>query len=185
MTAALFEFPTLTTPRLLLRELTSADADRLFEIHSNADAMRWFGNDPMPDRQHAVKFIAGLSADRSPSGHLRWALTDKAEPDVLLGSCGLFSWTPHNHSCKVGYELHPEAQGQGLMTEALREVLEWGFEVRELNRIVANIHADNAPSRTLAERLGFVEEGLQRQDGYWGGRYHDLLLYSLLRDDYS
>lgn len=171
---------------MVLRELTIADADRLFEIHANAEAMRWFGNDPMPSRQNAVDFIQRLAAGRSnAAAHIRWALCDnQSEEQPLYGTCGLFRWDANGRTCTLGYELHPEAQGQGLMTEALREVIAWAFEVREVNRITADIHPANEPSLGLAGRIGFVEEGLQRQAGYWGGRHHDLILCSLLRDDW-
>jgi ribosomal-protein-alanine N-acetyltransferase len=85
----------------------------------------------------------------------------------------------------VGYELTRSAWGEGFMTEALSTVLRWGFRHMDLNRVEAQVHPDNEPSRALLRRLGFVEEGRMREAGYWQGQYHDLLQYSLLRRQFA
>jgi ribosomal-protein-alanine N-acetyltransferase len=54
-----------------------------------------------------------------------------------------------------------------------------------LNRIEAQVHPENAASLKLLRRLGFVEEGRQRQAGFWWGGHHDLVQLSLLRHEYS
>ena len=102
----------------------------------------------------------------------------------LIGSCGLFSWNRQWRKCTVGYELSPEAIGQGLMTEALHAILDWGFMQMQVNRIDAQIHPDNDRSIKLARKLGFVEEGRLREIAWWGSRHHDMLQFSLLRREW-
>jgi hypothetical protein len=58
------------------------------------------------------------------------------------------------------------------------------FMEMELNRVEAQVHPGNAPSLRVLRRLHFVEECRLRQGGYWAGQYHDLLQYSLLREDW-
>lgn len=178
------EFPVLETPRLLLREIVPADAPALFAIHGNAERMRWFGADPLPDVAAAARLVdifAGWRKLANPG--TRWGLQLKGG-GALIGSCGLFSWNRGWRKCSIGYELDAASEGQGLMREALAAMLDWGFAEMQLNRIEAQVHPQNEASLKLAAGLGFVQEGRLRQLGYWGGQYHDMLQLSLLRCDH-
>jgi ribosomal-protein-alanine N-acetyltransferase len=174
------EFPTLETPRLHLREITDSDAPALFAIHSNAGHMQWFGSDPLTDLNGAlelVKLFAGWRQQANPG--TRWGIELKDRPG-LVGTCGLFGWNRGWSKCTLGYELSPEATGQGLMREALEAVIPWGLAAMKLNRIEALVHERNAASLGLLARLGFVQEGRLRQVAFWNGQHHDMLQLSLL-----
>ena len=177
-------FPVIQTQRLLLRELTLDDAPRLFDIHGNADAMRYFGTDPLKESHEAEKLIAKFAALRDgPNPGVRWALVAR-ETGELLGTCGLFGWNREWHRCLMGYELAESSRGQGYMGEALRAAIAWGFAEMQLNRFEVLIHPDNEPSLRLAQRLGFRREGLLREVARWGGAFHDLMQLSLLRREW-
>ncbi len=178
------EFPTLSTPRLRLREIVAADVPALFAIHSDDAAMRWFGTDPLLTLADAEKLVETFAAWRTlPNPGTRWGITH-ATGGPLIGSCGLFKWNRGWRSCTLGYELDRAAWGQGLMHEALSAALAWGFAHMALNRVEAQVHPENVASINRLEALGFVREGLLRQAGFWRGEYRDLLQYALLRSDY-
>lgn len=178
------DFPTFETPRLLLRELVATDAPALFAIHGDADAMRWYGADPMIDVRQAQKLIEIFAGWRAmPNPGVRWG-TQSRSSGQLIGTCGLFKWNRGWKTCTVGYELARTARGAGLMAEALSAALTWGFEYMQLHRIEAQIHPENAASLKLAHALGFVQEGRAREAGFWQGRHHDLLQFGLLRQDW-
>lgn len=178
------DFPTLETPRLRLREIVAADAPALFAIHGDADAMRWFGTDPLTELAQAEAMVRGFALWRTLANPgTRWGIERKSDGQ-LVGSCGLFRWDRHWQSCVIGYELGKAAWGSGLMFEALSAVLGWGFEHMALNRVQAQVHPDNAASLAVLRRLGFVQEGHQREAGFWLGRHHDLQLLALLRRDW-
>lgn len=178
-------FPTLETPRLLLREITITDAPALFAIHSDAEYMRWFGSDPIPDEAAAVSLVETFASWRKLANPgTRWGLQLKTGTE-LIGTCGLFNWHRSWKKCALGYELASEWQSLGLMGEALSCILDWGFAQMALNRVEAQIHPQNHPSLKLAASLGFVAEGRLREAGYWGGQHHDLLLYALLYHEHA
>ena len=178
-------FPSLTTLRLTLREIVPTDAASLLAIHGDREAMRWFGNDPIASLAEAEKMVQTFAGWRQPPVlGTRWAI-ERNQDRRLIGTCGLFRWNRNWKSCTVGYELARDAWGDGLMTEALVAALPWGFESMALNRIEAQVHPENAASLKLLRRLGFVEEGRQRQAGFWWGGHHDLVQLSLLRHEYS
>lgn len=177
-------FPHLQSARLELREIVPADAPALFAIHSDVDAMRWFGTDPLSDITQAEKLVETFASWRkTPNPGTRWAIVERGGHQ-LLGTCGLFKWNRAWRSCTLGYELGRSARGKGFMHEALSSVLAWGFEHMALNRIEAQIHPENDASIRLATRLSFVPEGRLREAGFWLGAYRDLIQFSLLRAEY-
>jgi ribosomal-protein-alanine N-acetyltransferase len=178
------DFPTIETQRLVLREIIHSDAPDLFAVHGDPDSMKWFGGDPIADEAAAVKLIDIFAGWRNmPNPGTRWGIQIKGQTN-LLGTCGLFAWNRGWRKCTVGYELNPRARGYGYMHEALRACLSWGFENMQLNRVEAQVHPDNIASLRSVERLGFTREGLLLQLGFWGGQFHDMYQYSLLRQDW-
>lgn len=180
-------FPVLTSARLRLRELLPVDAPALFAIHGDAEAMRWFGSDPLQSLAEAERMVEVFAGwRRLPNPGTRWGL-ERLSDGALIGSCGLFNWNRAWRRCTLGYELARAAQGQGLMAEALCAVLAWGFDAVRgmgLNRVEAMIHPNNRPSLRLVESLGFRREGLLREVAFWGGRHEDLEMYALLARDH-
>lgn len=178
------DFPTLRTARLHLRQIVDADAARLFELHGDPVLMRWFGSDPLARPEDALALVRAFASWRAlPNPGTRWGIERRDRPG-LVGSVGLFSWNRQWRKCSVGYELAADAQGQGLMREALQAVIDWGLAQMGLNRIEAQVHPDNAASLGLLARLGFQVEGLQREVAFWGDRHHDMVLLSLLARDW-
>lgn len=172
-------FPTLHTQRLRLRRIVPADTDALFAIHSDAHWMQWYGVEPVTRRAQAEQ-LAQLFAGWFAAGTgFRWGL-ERKDDNRLIGTCGLFRWNKSWHNCVIGYEIARDCQRRGYMFEALREVIDYGFDAMELHRIQAETHPDNAASIALATRLGFRFEGVHREQAFWSGRFHDLNCYSLL-----
>ncbi len=177
-------FPTLKTPRLLLREIVADDAEALFAIHGDAERMKWYGNDPLPDRDAAATLVNKFASARElENPGTRWGIEIKGQPG-LVGTCGFFLWNRGWRKCTLGYELARTAEGKGYMTEALRAVIAWGWSDMALNRIEAEVHPENSNSIALLERLGFVVEGRLRQVGFWSGNFHDMLQTALLHQEW-
>jgi ribosomal-protein-alanine N-acetyltransferase len=179
-------FPTLVTPRLLLRQIIPSDAPALFANHGNAAAMPLFGSDPLTELAQAHTLIETFEAARNwPNPGIRFAITLKAQPERMLGSCGIFKQNRAWHSAILGYDVALELRGRGIGSEAVSAVLDWAFVALKLNRIEAQVHPENIASMRLLTRLGFLREALQREAGFWDGRYQDLVLMGLLQRDWQ
>ncbi len=177
-------FPELQTPRLRLRQLQPSDAEAMFAILSDEAVTRTFGLERFTLVEEAAQRIRAINAGFQKQASIRWALV-RPEDDVLIGTCGYVYWKrPHRHAA-VGYELARAFWRQGYMTEALTAVLHFGYTQMKLHRIEALVMPENTPSIQLLHRLGFREEGLLRQYGYWNGRFHDLLVLSLLQPEWQ
>lgn len=178
------DFPILKTARLTLRELTKQDAPVLLEIHGDADAMKWFGSDPITRIDQAEQLVELFASWRNaPSPGIRWGIEDSTAN--LIGTCGLFKWNRSWKSCSIGFELAQAAQRKGFMKEAIIACIRWGLAHMQLNRIDALVHPDNARSLVLLQSIGFVCEGTLRQAGFWKNSHHDLNQLSLLHSEFN
>jgi ribosomal-protein-alanine N-acetyltransferase len=85
---------------------------------------------------------------------------------------------------EIGYDLEKASWKQGIMTEALRAMLQYGFGQMGLNRVEALVYVENEASIHLLERLGFQKEGLLRQYFRRGDTHYDHWLLSLLKAEW-
>ena len=177
------EFPVLVTPRLKLRTISQQDADALFEIHSDAETMRWYGVDPITRQSEAMRLADLFSGWFVAGSGFRWGL-ERLEDGRLIGTCGLFRWNRSWRNCVTGYELARDCHGQGYMREALAAILDYGFDEMGLHRVQAEAHGSNEGSIGLAKRMGFQLEGVHREQAFWNGSFHDLHCYSLLAPEW-
>ena len=176
-------FPTLTTERLLLHELLPADAADVFIFRSDPEVQK-FNAEPMQHLSEAHAFIEEIRSKQAAQEELMWAVTFH-EKNAVVGLIGFGYWNRYHHRAEVGYDLAHAYWGQGLASEAVKTIIDFGFQRMHLNRIEAGTIADNLRSVRLLERLGFRREGTRR--GYSledDGTYHDSAMYGLLRCEY-
>ncbi|QLE59442.1 GNAT family N-acetyltransferase [Nostoc sp. TCL26-01] len=175
-------FPQLTTKNLILRETTLADAPAVFQIFADDEVTKYHDLDTATSVDQA-KFLIERRAERFQNQQgIRWGIARK-EDNLIIGSCGYS--IKNRYQAEIGYELARTYWRKGLMTEALSEIIKWGFQQLDLNRIEAFVLPENNASIKLLENLQFVEEGLLREYGFWKGKFHNLQVFSLLKRDYS
>ena len=176
-------FPVLQTDRLLLREFQSQDVAVVFEIFRREDVNRYVGGELMQSITEAEERVkTRLNLFRDGMG-VRWAITLLENPTRLIGSCGYFNLRRGTETREMGYELHPDYWNRGLVTEALRAVLNFAFSTESpahVHRMEAIVIPETIPSIRVLEKLGFQLEGIRREFGYWKGSYQDVCLYALL-----
>ncbi len=102
----------------------------------------------------------------------------------VAGALSVVHFSPANRKCELGYWLREDLQGQGLMTQACAAFIAYLFRGRQWNRIELYVAADNGKSLAVAERLGFTREGTLRQALYLHGRYWDMTVWSVLREEW-
>jgi ribosomal-protein-alanine N-acetyltransferase len=181
------KFPEIRTRRLILRQPTMKDAEWYFE-HFSRPEMVWGGGEPGPKDMNAAreelrKHMVDLYRERLG---FRWLVTLKRDGRPI-GSLGFYKWAPHaSYQAEMGYDLAKEYWGEGIMSEAMKAVIDFGFERMELNRIEVFIMPRNKRSIKLVRNLGFKREGLLRQRYYDEfGHFTDDVLFSMLRSDWK
>jgi ribosomal-protein-alanine N-acetyltransferase len=178
-------FPVLETERLLLREITIADAANLFLFFSDPQVMRFYDCEALASLEEAIGLIQRFADWFDRQNGFRWGIALKAEPATLIGTCGLFAWHKPYRIATLGYELTQPYWRRGIMSEAASELPAYGFSVLDLNKIRALVVPDNIASAKLLERLKFQKEGVMRQAQFVNGKYDDLIAFGLLREEWT
>jgi ribosomal-protein-serine acetyltransferase len=103
--------------------------------------------------------------------------------DALVG---ILDYRLHgrSRSVELGYWLDAAMQGKGIVTQACRTMVRYAFEEQQVHKVVISCATDNPRSRAVAERLGFVQEGILRQADRLHDRYVDMVFYGLLKDEW-
>jgi ribosomal-protein-alanine N-acetyltransferase len=177
-------FPVLETPRLLLRELTIHDAEAVFRIRGDYQVTIYNTGEPYTKLDQAISLIESVREGFEAGLELRWGITLKPNP-LVIGMCGFNYWLRDHYRGSVGYDMARAYWGKGLMPEALHAIIHFGFERMALNRVEADVLAENNASVRVLEKLGFSHEGTLRERDFERGAFRDLLLYGLLRRDYE
>ena len=178
------DIPELTTPRLVPRPFRPGDVDDVFEYARDPEWAEFLLEVvPQPyTRRNAEEFIAGRML--APGSEFSWAI-------VLEGACagGITLGVDSEHqNGDFGYSLAKAHWGRGLMAEAARAVVDWGFAERGLHRISSNADVRNRRSWRVMEKLGMRREGLfrsHRKDPGPGSQRIDTVHYSLLREEWQ
>ena len=120
--------PELTDEHALLRAHRPSDADRIVEQCRDPESLQWTTVPRPYGPEDAREFLALIEAQwNDPGGDRYWAVTDANDPDHPY--LGTIDARPRAHgTMEVGFGLHPEARGRGLMASALRLVCQWWFE---------------------------------------------------------
>ncbi|HUW24474.1 MAG TPA: GNAT family protein [Patescibacteria group bacterium] len=105
--------------------------------------------------------------------------------DKLIGCIGLHDINKNSRRASIGYWLAAEYQGKGIMTKAVRNLINFGFKKLDLNRIGLGAGKENLKSRAIAERLGFTQEGTLRKYEFIDGRFVDHVVYSILQEEWK
>lgn len=176
--------PRLATERLVLRELRPSDA---VAVATGAGDRRV--------AQHLIQVPSPYPialARRWVTHRIEWwqlgrgvtlAVELAAEPDALLGTVSLRHHV-RDRRAELGYWLAAPAWGCGFATEAARAVVDFGFRELQLARVHAQVLAGNRSSMRVLDKLGMVNEGIQRQHLSKSRRLQDVVLYGLLRDEW-
>ena len=172
------ELTHLTTQRLQLRPVRMADAPVMFAYMSDPAVAKWLSGQAQTDISQTENGIKNyFLAD--PTG--KWALT-RQDDDTLMGTIDL-RVDEHNRTAEIGYVLAPEFQGNGYVTEATAALVEVSFTKLALGRVWIGHDVLNARSAGVPQRLGFVREGILRNDHFQQGLWRDTVIWSKIPTD--
>lgn len=175
------EFPELETKNLKLRKILLSDQKDIFSIRSDPEAMKYFGKHPFKTAAEATGFIYSvINAFQNKEG-IRWGITLKPS-DKLIGSAGIWRIDRKHFRGEIGYELLPAFWNNGIMSEALTEIVKFGFEKMNLHSIEANTDPQNISSTKLLEKIGFKKEGELKESFFFNDKFYDNIIYSILKE---
>lgn len=103
----------------------------------------------------------------------------------IVGRIGMHHINRQNNIGEIGYWLANGLQGRGIVTKCCKALIDHGFTALHLNRIELKCAVDNDKSKGIAEKLQFTQEGILRQAEWLNGKFIDLYLYALLKEDWK
>jgi len=183
---AFTDFPVIETGRLFLTELVAEDAEAYHEQQKAAldlsDGVFWQYGFETASADKASKSFEFAHNAWLKKGRIKWGVRLKESGSELIGQCELFNFSQQSKA-ELGYWLGPSFHNQGFMTEAIQAVVRYAFETMEMHRIYANTSTENAASIAMLKKVGFVQEGILRQDTWRDGAWTDSVLMAILRND--
>jgi [ribosomal protein S5]-alanine N-acetyltransferase len=172
-------FPVLQTERLILRETSLRDVSVLFQMRSDPEVMQYIDR-PIPKSEEEIVALVELIQRRAAENEgISWAISLRDDP-TFIGTISFHRLIKENYRAEVGYMLHPAHQGKGIMNEALKAVVAYGFNALHFHSIEAIVTQGNAASVQLLERNGFVKEAHFREDHFCNGKFVDTLVFCQL-----
>lgn len=176
------QFPVMETENLVLRKILLSDRAEIFAIYSDPEAMKYFGKYPHKTLIEADGMIYKvINAFQNGEG-IRWGVALK-NSNKLAGTAGIWRIDRKHFRGEIGYDLMPKYWRKGIMTEALRAIVDFGFSEMKLHTIEANADPNNIASTKLLEKLGFKKEGHLKESYFFDGKFTDNVIYSKINPE--
>ncbi|MGD9487379.1 MAG: GNAT family N-acetyltransferase [Calditrichaceae bacterium] len=158
----------IETERLFLREFKSSDAEKMYELNSDPEVIKFTGDLPFKSIESAKEFIENYS-DYKLQGYGRWAVITK-DSNEFIGWCGL-KYNEENFT-DIGFRFFQKIWNKGFATEAAKATLEYGFNILNLDEIIGRASTDNKPSIKVLEKLKMSFWKLDTCEGIENSAYY-------------
>ncbi|MDM5336277.1 GNAT family protein [Fictibacillus enclensis] len=168
-----------------LKLLEKRDAQLLFQLteHSRDHLRNWLGwvdySRTLKDTKTFIKLANQKYADSTDLVTMIWYR------GIPAGSLALYDIKWNNYSANIGYWLGKDFEGKGIMVRSCGAMVDYSFGTLSLNRLELKAALANKRSRSVAERLGFKQEGELRQAEWLYDHFVDVALYGMLAEDWA
>lgn len=175
-------FPTIETNRLRLVEIQQQHLYDLYRLFGDNKVTEFYNIKTFKEPKDGQIYLDWFQKRLKEQAGIRWGIQLKGE-DSIIGTIGYNNFT-EKHRANLGYDLQSAYWHKGYITEAIKVVIEFGFNDLNINRIEAEVMTGNIRSEQLLLRVGFKREGCLRDWMYWDNRHFDMEMYSLLKNEW-
>ena len=174
---------TIETQRLILRRFRIEDADDMFNNWaSDPEVTRFLTWPPHQSVEVTASLLTEWISDYDDGGYFNWVMEYK-ETGRAIGNISVVKLHEDIEAADIGYCMSRAYWGRGLMSEALRGVMDYLFDVVGLNRVAACHDVDNPGSGCVMDKAGMMQEGILRQAGKNNLGIHDVVWHATIRGD--
>jgi ribosomal-protein-alanine N-acetyltransferase len=175
------KFPTIQTNRLLLRQFVESDLENVFKGLSDPEIIKFYGVSykTIEDTKEQMKFFADL--EKNETG-IWWAVCS-LDNAIFYGAGGLNSLSKEHKKAEIGFWLLKNYWGQGIMTETMPIICNYGFGQLGLHRIEGIVETDNLNCKYAMKKLDFKHEGTMKDSEIKNGRFISLDMYARLKNE--
>ncbi|MEQ1553063.1 MAG: GNAT family N-acetyltransferase [Ferruginibacter sp.] len=171
-------FQNVESDRLLLRQIIAADVNEIFALRSNADIMKYIPRPLCNTKDEALAYIKILQDNLEKNEACNWAITLKGNTK-LIGIIGHYRIRWEHYRSEIGYMLLPEYYAKGIATEAVKMMVDFGFNQMNMHSLEGIIAPENIASARVLEKNNFVKEAHLIENEFFDGRFLDTVIYSL------
>lgn len=177
-------FPTLETGRLVLNELQAADLPRIIEYAADPGIAQYTLNIPHPYAEKDAIYWLNMAYQGFKEG-TQHVFAIRLKPGLeFIGGIGLVI-ARRFHRAEIGYWVGKPFWNNGYTSEAMKPIIEYGFQKLNLNKIYATHLRENPASGKVMEKNGMQREGFLKEHVFKGGTYHDMVQYGLTKRDFN
>jgi ribosomal-protein-alanine N-acetyltransferase len=176
--------PNFETDRLILRKIEINDLEDIFEFSSDPEVahhMTWEVNKSKEETLNNFINVVIENYEKGQTGSL--AMVHK-ESNKVIGTCSFIEWSNEHSNAEIGYVLNRNYWGLGIATEAINELIKFGFETIQLNRIQGRCDIDNIGSEKVMLKVGMCYEGTLRKNEFIKGEFKDTKIFSILKEEF-
>ncbi|MFV0393799.1 MAG: GNAT family N-acetyltransferase [Coprobacillaceae bacterium] len=175
----------IQTERLVLRCFKYEDNTSMRKYWISNPNIQKMYSEPIYETETEVKeLLDNYISSYQKSNYYRWAITLLGSDDCI-GQIAYFLTDDKNHFGEIEYCISEEFQNRGYITEAVKTILEYGFENINLHKVQICHKSNNMPSKRVIEKNGFTYEGTLRDYFYIDGEYIGRLYYSILKSEWQ
>ncbi len=176
--------PTLETDRLILRKIKYSDKSDIFEYAKNPEVAKYVLWEPHREKIDTIAFLNIVYSAYNKNKAAPWGIQLK-ENSKIIGTVGFVKWDKEKKIGEIGYVLAKDYWGRGLITEAVKEVLKFGFSTMGLTKITAHCIAENVGSEKVLLKSGFNFDGLFLKHATVKGKLVDIKWFSISMENYK
>ena len=160
----------LKASRLLLRALRDEDAGQIRALRTHPEVNKYIGRPNEYSLEETLAFIKKIQQANAEGRSFYWAICQQPE-NKLVGTICVWNFSEDKKEAEIGFEILPEWQGKGLVSEAVREVIDYCFSKSSLEILWGATHPENLASIRVLKKYGFVYDP--------GKKENDLRFYRL------
>ena len=172
------QFPIIQTSRLILRQISDADLNNVYQGLSHPEVIPYYGvsYDSLEATKEQMLWFENLYKEQKG---IWWAVCSR-EGNIFYGAGGFNDWDHTHRKAEIGFWLLPAYWGQGIMKEVFPLICEYGFKHMRLHRIEGFVESENANCKKALAKLDFKLEGTMLDCEWKNGRFISVDIYALL-----
>lgn len=170
----------LQSERLILRKFKESDAKEIYEGYVNQEGFLYYAHKEERSLEDEIQSLKGIDEKYKNSSYYNWLITLKSN-NKIIGAINL-RVDDYNESLEFNYAIDERYKGNGYMTETLNVVKDYCLDELKVNRLYGGCEVNNIASKRVMEKCSFVYEGTLRNYLKLRDGYHDMHLYSIIRN---
>ena len=176
----------LRTERLVLRLFAIGDLEAVYDMQSRPEVARYLYWSHRDRTGAAESLQEKLRCRRiEVEGDILNLAVERSTGGPVIGDLMLRYVSATHRQAEIGYIFHPDAQGQGLATEAARAITDLAFRELRVHRVFGQIDARNTASARVLERVGMRREARLVENEWVKGEWTDEVIYAVLADEWD